>query len=390
MLRYIFLTLVLSFSTSVFAIKEVINVGILWGKRPASSVVSIHTGSYTLYGDNAPVRQLTINQTMVLRISGSQVQVTSGGKVLGSYQQIQLKRNTWGSAFSLKALSPNTAKRTYNDNLNVSVYNGKLKLINNVYIEHYIGGVVEAESGSKETYEYYKVQAIIARTYVLSNLNKYSKFGFNVCDRVNSQVYKGMSTRNPDIIKAVNATRGLVLVDSDINLIQAVFHSNSGGQTANSEDAWSKEVGYLRSVPDTFSLNQPHYNWKTFIEKDKWLSYLKRKFNYPIEDSVYLEYVLDYCPKYRDRYLSPLAPNTLLKTIRIDWGFRSTFFSITEGAEGKYVYFEGRGFGHGVGLSQEGAMRMAELGIPYNKILKYYYKDTHLIHLSALDFFRGD
>ncbi len=390
MARFLILICFVAISFGAHAIKEVINVGILWGTRPASSVVSIQTGSYTLYGDHKPIRQLTINQTMVLRTQGSQVQVTSGGKILGVYSKVRLKRNTWGSAFNLKTTSPSKIKRTYNDNLYASVYSGKLKLINNVYIEHYIGGVVEAESGSKETYEYYKVQAIIARTYVLSNLNKYSKYGFNVCDRVNSQVYKGMSTRNPDIIKAVNATRGLVLVDSDINLIQAVFHSNSGGQTANSEDAWSTEVGYLRSVEDTFSLNQPHYNWKTFIEKEKWLSYLKRKYKYPISDSIYLEYVLDYCPKKRDRCLSPLAPNTLLKTIRIDWGLRSTFFSIKEGEEGKYVYFEGRGFGHGVGLSQEGAMRMAELGIPYNKILKYYYKDTHLIHLSALDFFRGD
>ena len=390
MIRLIFILFISSLSFSAYAIKEVINVGILWGNRPASSVVSIHTGSYTLYGDNQAVKQLTINQTMVLRIAGGQVQVTSGGKVVGSYKSVRLKRNTWGSAFNLKAMSLATAKRTYNDNLKVSVYLNKLKLINNVYIEHYIGGVVEAESGSRETYEYYKVQAIIARTYVLSNLSKYAKFGFNVCDRVNSQVYKGMSTRNPEIIKATNATRGLVLVDSDINLIQAVFHSNSGGQTANSEDAWSKEVDYLRSIPDTFSLDQPHYNWKTFLEKEKWLSYLEKKYSYPVKDSVFLEYVLDYCPTERDRCLSPLAPNTLLKTIRIDWGFRSTFFSISEGEEGKYVYFEGRGFGHGVGLSQEGAMRMAELGIPYNKILKYYYKDTHLIHLSALDFFRGE
>ena len=390
MIRLLFILFISSLSFSAYAIKEVINVGILWGNRPASSVVSIHTGSYTLYGDNQAVKQLTINQTMVLRIAGGQVQVTSGGKVVGSYKSVRLKRNTWGSAFNLKAMSLATAKRTYNDNLKVSVYLNKLKLINNVYIEHYIGGVVEAESGSRETYEYYKVQAIIARTYVLSNLSKYAKFGFNVCDRVNSQVYKGMSTHNPDIIKATNATRGLVLVDSDINLIQAVFHSNSGGQTANSEDAWSKEVDYLRSIPDTFSLDQPHYNWKTFLEKEKWLSYLEKKYSYPVKDSVFLEYVLDYCPTERDRCLSPLAPNTLLKTIRIDWGFRSTFFSISEGEEGKYVYFEGRGFGHGVGLSQEGAMRMAELGIPYNKILKYYYKDTHLIHLSALDFFRGE
>ena len=128
MARLFLLIFISSLSFSAFAIKEVINVGILWGKRPASSLVSIHTGSYTLYGDNNPVRQLTINQTMVLRTNGALVQVTSGGKVVGSYKSIRLKRNTWGSAFNLKSMSPATAKRTYNDNLKVSVYLNKLKL----------------------------------------------------------------------------------------------------------------------------------------------------------------------------------------------------------------------------------------------------------------------
>ena len=67
---------------------------------------------------------------------------------------------------------------------------------------------------------------------------------------------------------------------------------------------------------------------------------------------------------------------------------RSTYFTIKE--EENKIYIVGMGFGHGVGLSQEGAMRMAESGIVYNKILHYYYRDTHLIHLSALDFFRGE
>lgn len=383
----IFLSLLVWTNTS-YAVKEIINVGIFWGQRPTSTLISVHKGAYTLYGDQQLVRTFEEQQTLVLRIQGKQVQVTAGGKTLGTYNRIELKRKVWGSSFSLKPMSSKQGKRTYNDNLRVSVYLNKLKLINNVYIEHYIGGVVEAESGSKETYEYYKVQAIIARTYVLSNLNKFRKYGFNVCDRVNSQVYKGMSTSNPDIIRAVNSTRGLVLVDSDIRLIQAVFHSNSGGQTVNSEDAWSKELGYLRSVPDTFSNGQPHYNWKTFMETEKWLGYLKRKYNYPIEDTIYRDFVVDYCPTSRYRCLTPFNDKMLLKTIRHDWGLRSTYFTIRE--EGEYVYFEGRGFGHGVGLSQEGAMRMAELGYPYNKILRYYYKDIHLIHLSALDFFRGE
>ena len=387
-MRILFIAFILLCQFSAFSIREVINVGIFWGKSPSSALISVELGNYDLSGDGKPLKLLAENQTFVANVSANSVQITSGGKILGTFKQVQLKRKAWGACFNLKGTNPKTDRRTYNDNLKISAYNNRLKLINNVYIEHYIAGVVEAESGSKETFEYYKVQAIIARTYVLTNLNKYSKYGFNVCDRVNSQVYKGKSTRNPDIVRAVNATRGLVLVDSDINLIQAVFHSNSGGQTVDSEDAWSQPVGYLRSVPDTFSKDMPHYNWKTFISTEKWLNYLKSKYSYPVEDSVYREYVLNYCPNQRDVCLSPLDTNILLKYIRKDWDLRSTYFSINE-SDG-YVYFEGKGFGHGVGLSQEGAMKMAELGYPYNKILHYYYKDTHLIHLSALEFFREE
>ncbi len=52
------------------------------------------------------------------------------------------------------------------------------------------------------------------------------------------------------------------------------------------------------------------------------------------------------------------------------------------------MIFEGKGFGHGVGLSQEGAMRMAELGVPYDEIIHYYYQGVHLVKIDALDFFR--
>lgn len=388
MKKWFVLLLALLCYLASFAIREVIQVGVYWGNRPSSTLISVNSGAYSVIADGQVIKELTANQTMITRVSENKVLVSSGGKTLGKFNKVKIKRKEWGATFSLRCLSPKKAKRTYNDNLILSVYRNRLKLINDVYIEHYIAGVVEAESGSKETFEYYKVQAIIARTYVLSNLNKYKTYGFNVCDRVNSQVYKGMSTRNPDIVKAVNATRGLVLVDSDINLIQAVFHSNSGGQTVNSEDAWSKPLSYLRSVPDTFSNDMPHYNWKTFVTTEKWLNYFSEKHNYPVKDSVAREFITDYCPTERHRYFTPIDSSILLKTIRKDWGLRSTYFSVKE--DGDYVYIVGKGFGHGVGLSQEGAMKMAELGIPYNKILHYYYKDTHLIHLSALDFFRGE
>jgi stage II sporulation protein D len=77
-----------------------------------------------------------------------------------------------------------------------------------------------------------------------------------------------------------------------------------------------------------------------------------------------------------------------LKEIRTDWKLKSTFFDIA--SEGDSLKISGRGFGHGIGLSQEGAMRMAELGFGYVDILHFYYDDVHVIDLRALDFFREE
>ena len=75
-----------------------------------------------------------------------------------------------------------------------------------------------------------------------------------------------------------------------------------------------------------------------------------------------------------------------LKIVRSDWKLKSTFFEAIP--NGEYVYLSGRGFGHGTGLCQEGAMKMASSGFSYPDILHFYYKDVHLINMSALHFFR--
>ena len=84
--------------------------------------------------------------------------------------------------------------------------------------------------------------------------------------------------------------------------------------------------------------------------------------------------------------LTPLDTKILLKTIRKDLKLKSTHFSITE--KDGYVMFKGKGFGHGVGLSQEGAMKMTNLGHSYKEVLHYYYQGIHLVPLEALDFFK--
>ena len=86
---------------------------------------------------------------------------------------------------------------------------------------------------------------------------------------------------------------------------------------------------------------------------------------------------------HRQRYYSPFGDSLLLSEIRRDWGLRSDFFNIVR--SGGDLLLKGRGYGHGVGLSQEGAMNMARSGYHYTEILNYYYHDIHIIHFLVLE-----
>ena len=95
--------------------------------------------------------------------------------------------------------------------------------------------------------------------------------------------------------------------------------------------------------------------------------------------------MLGYCPSNRDLYFSTGKKNIPLTTLRRDFKLRSTYFCVEESKDS--VKIVGKGFGHGVGLSQEGAMKMAENGIKYTDILHFYYQDVHLVKLSIMDLF---
>jgi stage II sporulation protein D len=208
---------------------------------------------------------------------------------------------------------------------------------------------------------------------------KHEADGFHLCDQTHCQVYKGRCSRT-DIMIATSKTAGQVMIDSEGDLISAVFHSNSGGQTANSEDVWSKALPYLRSKTDSFSIGQRSYYWTQSMKKQEWLDYLNRTYNYPIDDPLAQKQVLSFSQPYRKVWLTN---GISLKRIRQDLHLRSTFFSIS--TEGDIVTFTGRGFGHGVGMSQEGAIRMAKSGYSYDYILKFYYTGIEIIQLDEIN-----
>ena len=116
---------------------------------------------------------------------------------------------------------------------------------------------MQAEAGKGHWLEYYKLQSVSCRTYALANKRRHAGEGFEVCDATHCQVFHGRNKQD-SIRLAVALTRDLVVVDSDIRLIHATFHSNCGGETMNAEDVWSKSEPYLISTIDTFCLHEPH------------------------------------------------------------------------------------------------------------------------------------
>lgn len=362
------------------AMADVLDIGIYRDQHVQRVILTPSVGSYEVFGDGKLLATFVSNEGLRISAAGDQVELRSVSNNLGVFHKVEIIRRTWGNVFRIKPTLPQGREGKYNDNLIVTSEHGELKMINRVYIEHYVGGVVEAESGSKQKSEYYKLQSIVCRTYALNNLRRHEEEGFHLCDQVHCQVYHGMSRFNELIPQAVNETKGLVIVDSDINLITASFHSNCGGQTINAEDVWSIPLPYLQSVKDTFCLHGKHAFWETRIPKERWLKYMSEKHGYLTTDTAFNT---DHS---REVFFASNDSGIHLKEIRHDWNLKSTYFRVEP--DEQEVVIKGRGFGHGVGLCQEGAMRMAELGFSYSEIIHYYYQGVHLIDLSVLDFFQ--
>lgn len=128
-------------------------------------------------------------------------------------------------------------------------------LINDVDIESYIRGVVPSEMPARWNPEALKAQAIASRSYAIANLGKRSKYGFDLKDTTEDQVYKGASAETVKTNELVQATRGQVLVYGN-KVIPAYYHSSSGGQTLPSGQVWGKNLPFVRPVV-AFDSNVP-------------------------------------------------------------------------------------------------------------------------------------
>jgi stage II sporulation protein D len=382
------LSILIIFTTLLFqsAAADIINIGIFHNSKITSFSFLPVEGSYSVFTEHGKLLDLDNSELLQLKFSNNSVSIKSIDKDYGTFKKVRFIGKSWKNSFKVK---PNNSKRVkiYEDNLFVTPHNyyNYFQLINNIDIDNYVAGVVESEVGRSPPPEYFKLQAIICRTYALKNIKRHQAEGFSLCDKVHCQAYN-QKPKSELIKKAALETNNIVIVDSDIDLIVATFYSNCGGETAKSEEVWRQKLYYLRTVKDTFCLHENNAVWEKKIPKEKWTDYLIAN-GFP-KGSLQHECDIEYFQNCREQFFEDQNIQIKFTKIRSDFNLKSAQFDVIP--NGNFVTLKGKGFGHGVGLCQEGAMKMAKSGYTYGEILHFYYKNVHMINLESLDFFKAD
>lgn len=321
--------------------------------------------------------------------------------------------------------------KNFRGNIEFKRYGGdNITVVNSLSMQHYLYGVVPREIDPGWHKEVLKAQAVASRNYAAVNLNKHGQFGFDVCSGTDCQVYGGLDSENPRTNAAVDDTIGQMIYYEG-EPITAFFHASSGGYTESSENVWSASLPYIKAVADTFDAGSPYDRWQRAYSKDQ-ISAILAEHGINIGDIQDIK-VDSYTPAGRSLALTIQGSrgSTVLEKerSRAIFGYndlKSTFFTVeTDGdlfvlggvgkplgkrsalgskavnsigikeldkgpdilimsngkayaSVNKYptqFLFNGKGWGHGLGMSQWGAKGMAEAGYSYMEILQYYYKD---------------
>jgi len=278
--------------------------------------------------------------------------------------------------------------------ITLKVYNTNTNKVEVMDLEQYIMGVVVAEMPLKFNIEALKSQALAARTYTLVRIKKYGGKGCvdhpeaDICtNSAHCQAYKDPNGAGKDIDKlkqAVEETRGQVITYEN-KLIDAVFHSTSGGKTENSEEIWTNRVPYLRSVISEHEEGSPKLITQKEISADNFIESIKT-----LDKSVKINKknllkeikILDRSDGGRITKIQIGDKIFKGENVKGALGLNSSNFSIRMSKNS--VLFTVIGYGHGIGMSQYGADGMAANGAKYEEIIKHYYQGVEIARIGDL------
>lgn len=276
-----------------------------------------------------------------------------------------------------------------------------LNAINRVTMEAYLRGVVPIEIGPRPPEEFAAVaaQAVAARTYALANLNAHAEMGFDLFATVADQVYDGILAERDDATRAVRETEGWVLTWEG-SPIRAYYHSTCGGRTAAVREVLDRpDAPYLRPVLDRDAAGRdycaisPRYRWTAEFDREamdgRVRDGLAAHFGVVRGEVGRLERleVRGRTPSGRVQEVTIAGTGSEYRLSRNDIRFvlrsrdgailNSTHFEV-EPLAGGGARLRGRGYGHGVGMCQFGAIGRARAGQPWQEILRTYYPGAQL------------
>jgi len=280
-------------------------------------------------------------------------------------------------------------QRRFAGRLSVRSSKGALSFIEELPLEEYVQGVLEAEIPYGFPPEALKAQAVLIRTFALKNLDRHAKEGYHLCDLTHCQAYAGREKNSRTFEEAVKATKSMTLAYV-FKPVEALYHSTCGGHTSAFHRVFGggKMIPYLMGVDDlNYCGKSPHQEWESSIPLKIMEEVLKKD--------------LQTNPRGEIRNLKAVdrEQNGRVFTLALE-GKRNFDLSVTQfmSVIGRYLgwskiksnwfdaevkdaeaHFKGRGLGHGVGMCQWGARGMAEAGKKFDEILFHYFPTTNLI-----------
>mgnify|MGYP000079185653 CR=1 FL=1 len=258
--------------------------------------------------------------------------------------------------------------------------------IETIPLEEYIVGVLAGEMPINFDIEALKAQAVASRSYALKRIEYNKDKEYDVVDSILNQVYLDNEylkkawgnnyVKNINKLrKAVNATIDEYLSYNSL-VVDALFFSTSNGYTEDSQAVFNFECDYLKSVesPWDSEVSSAYLTNKTLSLKEFY-----QKLNLPYNKNLNVEILKR---SSTNRILLLKINNQEFKGTELysKLSLRSTDFTIT--LLGDNVKITTKGYGHGVGMSQYGALGMAKKGYTYEEILKHYYKNTFITKLK--------
>lgn len=312
------------------------------------------------------------NQTITISIKNNKLILNNRVESV-----IDIRPQTRGSNIYMKYKKK---EHYFNGRFIVRPSKGEVLPINIISLEDYIKGVLPYEMSSGYPVEALKAQAVSARNYGVTSVNKHRNEKFDVCDSIHCQVYKGIYKDCSKIKSAVKETNGEILMDGN-KVVKAFFYSSNGGYTESSKNLWNSEHDYLISQRDEFDSD----SWEEKLSSKEIDTILKRK-RYLRKGERFI--AINNTKKGENNRVQSInityknsQGNVLYKSIngegtRTALSLKSNYYNIEYLSNSDIYKISGRGFGHGVGLSQIGAKNRALNGHSYRDILGFYYKGS--------------